>query len=129
MIQTYSQNLKRVCAINFVMSSHMSQPSIFHYPDIQCVGTKRSSVSYAMLMRPNKAATAVHGCWFLSSVFILFGSNRVLSLLPVLPWCTFMWHKHTLPTLSHCCFKQYPTTQPFLNTYSLIETLCIVLQQ
>ena len=35
---------------------------------------------------PNKAETAVHGYWLLSSIFpILFVSNSVLSLLPLSP--------------------------------------------
>ena len=45
----------------------------FHYSDIDHAGTQSSSAnSCAMLMRPNKAETAVHGSWLLSSIFNFF---------------------------------------------------------
>ena len=39
--------------------------------DIDHVGTQILSAGCAMLMTPNKAETAVHGCWLLSSVVFL----------------------------------------------------------
>ena len=60
-------------------------PIIFHHIDIDHVGTQSSSASCTMLMRPNKARTAVHGCWLLSFIFIFSCTNRVLSLLPMSP--------------------------------------------
>ena len=51
-------------------TSHNS--TIFHQIDIRHVGTKSSSASCAMLMRPNKAEAAVHGCSRLSCIFISF---------------------------------------------------------
>ena len=41
-------------------TSHKS--TIFHHIDIDHVGTQSSFASCAMLMRPNNAETAVHGC-------------------------------------------------------------------
>ena len=46
--------------------------NIFHHIDIRHVGNKSSSASCAMLMRPNKAEAAVHGCWLLSLFLISF---------------------------------------------------------
>ena len=43
-------------------------PTTLHHIDIDHVGTQGSSASCAM--RPNKAETAVYGCWLLSSIFI-----------------------------------------------------------
>ena len=45
-------------------------PTIYHHLDIDRVGTQSPSARCSMLMRPNKAETAVHGCWLLSSIFI-----------------------------------------------------------
>ena len=39
---------------------------------IDHVGTQRSSSSCAMLMKLNKAKTAVHGCWLFELYFYLF---------------------------------------------------------
>ena len=36
-------------------------------------GFAGSSANCSMLMKPNKAETAVHDCWLLSSIFILLG--------------------------------------------------------
>ena len=35
-----------------------------------CCYTKRKSYSCAVLIRRNKAETAVHGCWLLSSILL-----------------------------------------------------------
>ena len=40
-----------------------------HRLDIYHVGTQSSSAFCIMLMRPNEAETAVHGCWLLSFIF------------------------------------------------------------
>ena len=62
-------------AIYILTSSHQAtshKPTIFHHIDIHHVETQSSSASCAMLTRPNKAETAVHCCWLLSSICILF---------------------------------------------------------
>ena len=48
-----------------VATSH--NPVFLHHLDIIHVGTQSSSASCSMLMRSNKAKTAVCGCWHLSS--------------------------------------------------------------
>ena len=65
--------LSRVCGFITHLSSFQAtfdNSTILHHLDIDHVGTQSSSASCAMLMRPNKAETAVHGCWLLSSAFI-----------------------------------------------------------
>ena len=74
---------------DFVVSSHIDHTTLpyFHYLDIDHVGTQSSFAKCVMLMRSNKVETDVHGCWLFNSIFMLFGSNRVLSLLPLMPFC------------------------------------------
>ena len=68
------------CHLDHVISSDIPQPHQFHHL-ILIMWEPRTSASYTMLMRPNKAETAVHG--FCSSTFIYFGSTRIFSSISV----------------------------------------------
>ena len=48
--------------LNFVISSHIPQPYIFHRIDIDHVETQRSFASCAMLMWLKKAEISAYGC-------------------------------------------------------------------
>ena len=61
--------LTLICILTLSFQATSHNPTIFHHFDIHNVGTQSSSASCAMLMRPNKAETAVHGCWLLTSIF------------------------------------------------------------
>ena len=52
--------------LDFVISSHI--PQLYYFPS----PTQSSSASCAMLMRPNKVETVVHGCWLLRSIYTFF---------------------------------------------------------
>ena len=64
---------------HYCIQSNHDNKTTFSVTSSLSRGTQRSSVSYAMLMRPNKAKAAVHSCWLLSSSAFL-GSSTVSSL-------------------------------------------------